>query len=87
MAHTIHLEPDGKPPFSPIYRVSPLELQDAKRQIKEYLEKGWIEPNSSSYGSPILFVKKNGAMRMVMDYCTLNFSTLSQHFCCMYYRF
>jgi hypothetical protein len=39
MAHTIPLEPDGKPPFRPIYRLSPLELQEAKKHIKEYLEK------------------------------------------------
>jgi hypothetical protein len=77
MAHTIPLEPDGKPPFRPIYRLSPLELQEAKKQIKEYSEKGWIEPSSSPYGSPILFVKKNdGALRMVVDYRTLNKQTV-----------
>ena len=58
MAHTIPLEPDDKPPFRPIYRLSPLDLQMAKKHIKEYLEKRWIEPSSSPYGSPILFVKK-----------------------------
>jgi hypothetical protein len=73
MAHTIPLELDGKPPFRPIYRLSPLELQEAKKQIKEYSENGWIEPSSSPYESPILFVKKNdGALRMVVDYRTLN---------------
>jgi hypothetical protein len=61
MTHIILLEPDGKPPFRPIYRLSPLELHEAKKQIKEYLEKGWIEPSSSLYGSPILFVKKKDA--------------------------
>ena len=73
MTHTIPLEPDGKPPFRPINRLSHLELQEAKRQIKEYLENGWIEPSSSSYLSPILFVKrKDGALRMVVDYRALN---------------
>jgi hypothetical protein len=73
MTHIIPLEPDSNPPFRPIYRLSPLELQKAKRLIKEYLENGWIEPSSSLYGSPILFVKKkNGALRMVMDYRALN---------------
>jgi hypothetical protein len=73
MAHIIPLEPDGKPPFRPIYRLSPLELLEAKKHIKEYLEKGWIEPSSLPYGSPILFVKKrDGALRMVVDYRALN---------------
>ena len=58
MAYTIPLEEDHKPLFRPIYRPSPLEIEEAKRQITEYVYKGWIEPNSSPYGSPILFVKK-----------------------------
>ena len=81
MTHTIPLEPDGKPPFRPIYRLSPLELQEAKKQIKEYLEKGWIEPSSSPYGSPILFVKKkDGALRMVVDYRALNKQTVKNRY-------
>ena len=31
LAHTISLEPDGKPPFRPIYRLSPLEMEEAKK--------------------------------------------------------
>jgi hypothetical protein len=54
MAHTILLEPDGKPPFRMIYRLSPLELHEAKIHIKEYLEKRWIEPSSSPYGYPCM---------------------------------
>ena len=73
MAHIIPLERGGKPPFRPIYRLSHLELQDANRHIKAYLERGWIEPSSSPYGSPILFVKKkDGALRMVVDYRAFN---------------
>ena len=56
MAHTIPLEEGSKPPFRPIYRLSPKELEEAKRQVQEYLEKCWIEPSASPYGSPILFV-------------------------------
>jgi len=40
-----------------------LELEEAKKQIKEYFEKEWIEPSSSPNGSPILFIeKKDGAL-------------------------
>jgi hypothetical protein len=40
VGHTIPLEPGLIPPFRPLYRLSPLELDEAKRQIDEYLEKG-----------------------------------------------
>ena len=73
MAHTLPLEESHKPPFRPIYRLSYLEIEEAKRQITKYTHKGWIEPSSSPYGSPILFVKnKDGELRMVIDYRALN---------------
>ena len=58
MAHIIPLKDGHKPSFRLIYRLNPLEIEEAKKQIKEYIHKGWIEPSSSPYGSPILFVKK-----------------------------
>ena len=81
VGHTIPLEPGSTPPFRPFYRLSPLELEEAKRQIDEYLEKGWIEPSSSPYGAPILFVpKKNGQLRMCVDYRALNKATVKNRF-------
>ncbi len=81
MAHTIPLEEGHKPPFRPIYRLSPLEIEEAKRQVTEYIHKGWIEPSSSPYGSPILFVKKkDGGLRMVIDYRALNKLTIKNRY-------
>ena len=81
MAHTIPLEEGHKPHFRPIYRLSPLEIEEAKRQITEYIHKGWIEPSSSPYGSPILFVKKkDGGLRMVIDYRALNKLTIKNRY-------
>lgn len=81
IAHTIPLEEGHKPPFRPIYRLSPLEIEETKRQIAEYIHKGWIEPSSSPYGSPILFVKKkDGGLRMVIDYRALNKLTIKNRY-------
>ncbi|KAJ9529349.1 hypothetical protein QJQ45_013782 [Haematococcus lacustris] len=50
--------PDARPPVTPMYRLSKPEQEELKRQIQDYLAKGMIEPNSSPYAAPILFVQK-----------------------------
>ena len=60
MAKTIHLEEGCKLNFRPIYHLSPKELEEAKRQVQEYVKNGWIEPSASLYGFLILFVKEKG---------------------------
>ena len=47
-----------------------------KRQVDDMLKKGWISPSNSPYGHPILFAKKkDGTLRMCVDYRTLNANT------------
>jgi hypothetical protein len=58
ITHTIPFEEGHKPLFRPIYRLSLLDIEEAKRLIAKYIHKGWIEPSSLPYGSLILFVKK-----------------------------
>ena len=80
LGHTICLEP-GPPPWRPIYRLSPLELQEVKRQIADLLAKGFIEPSVSPFGAPILFVsKKDGGLRMCVDYRALNKLTVKNRY-------
>ncbi|KAJ9520707.1 hypothetical protein QJQ45_007569 [Haematococcus lacustris] len=57
------------------------EQEELKKQIKDYLAKGMIEPSSSPYAAPILFVqKKSGELRMCIDYRQLNKLTLRDQY-------
>ncbi|GBG89159.1 hypothetical protein CBR_g48866 [Chara braunii] len=66
--------PGSSIPKGRIYRMSPSELDELHRQLKELVEKGWIRPSVSPYGSLVYFVpKKNeGTLRMCIDYRGLN---------------
>ncbi|GJX19041.1 putative reverse transcriptase domain-containing protein [Tanacetum coccineum] len=55
------------------YRLAPSEMKELMSQLQELLDKGFIRPSSSPRGAPILFVKKkDGSMRMCIDYRELN---------------
>ena len=74
--HKIELEPGATPPYRRQYRISAAELAEVRRQLDEYLEKGWIRPSSSPYGAPIVFIrKKTGELHMMVDYRALNCQT------------
>ena len=72
VAHAIVTEEGHIPPFKPVYKLSPAENAEAQRQIIEGLRREIIEPSSSPYGAPVLFVrKKDGSLRMCVDYRAL----------------
>jgi len=57
--------------------MSTAELTVLRKQLADLQEKGFIRPSKSPYGAPILFVKKkNGELRMCMDYRALNRLTI-----------
>lgn len=79
--HRIRLEPGALPPWRPIYRMSPLELDAMKEELERLLKNGSIEPSVSPFGAPVIFVKKkDGSLRMCMDYRALNKITIKNRF-------
>ncbi|GBG71665.1 hypothetical protein CBR_g9080 [Chara braunii] len=75
--HRIEIEPGSRTPKGAVYRMSPRELEELRKQLDELLEKGWIRPSSSAFGAPVLFVpKKEGELRMCIDYRGLNAVTV-----------
>ena len=79
--HTIPLEPGKVPPCRPMYRLSPVEFAEMERQVKDLLARGYIQPSTSPFGAPILFVqKKDGSLRMVIDYRALNLQTIRNRY-------
>jgi reverse transcriptase-like protein/integrase-like protein/gag-polyprotein putative aspartyl protease len=79
--HQIPLKPDMPPPFRGIYRLSHMELQELKCQLDQLLKDGKISPSTSPYGAPVLFVKKkDGSLRMCIDYRALNSQTIQNRY-------
>ncbi|GJR58651.1 putative reverse transcriptase domain-containing protein [Tanacetum coccineum] len=63
------------------YRLSPFELEELSGQLKELHDKGFIRPSSSSWGVPILFVKKKyDSFRMCIDNRELNKLTVKNRY-------
>ncbi|WMV20174.1 hypothetical protein MTR67_013559 [Solanum verrucosum] len=57
--------------------MAPAELRELKAQIQELLDKGFIRLSASPWRALVLFVKKkNGSMRICIDYRQLNKVTI-----------
>ena len=79
--HKIELVPGSVPPSRPIIRMSAKELEELKKQLEELVKAGFIQPSKSPFGAPILFVKKkDGTMRMCIDYRALNNITIKNSY-------
>jgi len=77
----IDVIPGTQPISIPPYRMAPAELRELKEQLKDLLEKGFIRPSMSPWGAPVLFVrKKDGSLRMCIDYRQLNKVTIKNKY-------
>ena len=49
--------------------MDPTKLKELKLQLKDLLDKGFIQLSISPWGAPVLFVKKkDGTLRMCINY-------------------
>jgi hypothetical protein len=75
--HEINLLPGTTAPFGPIYPLSEKELEALQDYLKPNLESGKVRRSNSSTGAAIIFVtKKDGSLRLCVDYRGLNKVTI-----------
>ncbi|KAL5559060.1 hypothetical protein UlMin_035271 [Ulmus minor] len=77
----IEVLPGTAPISKAPYRMAPAELKELQTQLQELLEKGFIRLSHSPWGAPVLFVKKkDGTLRMCIDYRGLNKVTIKNKY-------
>ncbi|BBG96903.1 transposable element gene [Prunus dulcis] len=61
--------------------MAPLELEQLRKQLKQLLDAGYIQPSKAPYGAPVLFQKKReGTLRLCIDYRALNKVTIKNKY-------
>eukprot|EP00253_Pinus_taeda_P029921 PITA_29921 len=78
---TNELKPGTQPISKTPYRMTALELQELQIQLKELLDIGHIRASTSPWGAPVIFVKKkDGSLRLCIDYRDLNRATVKNQY-------
>ena len=79
--HEIPLQEGKVPKYHQIYGLNEEQLKALREYLDENLEKQYIQPSKSPAGYPILFVpKKNGKLRLCVDYRQLNDITIKNRY-------
>ncbi|KAL4366532.1 hypothetical protein GQ457_05G020900 [Hibiscus cannabinus] len=77
----IDIQPRTNPVSITPYRMALIELKELKKGLEELKSKGFIRPITSPRGAPVLFVKKkDGSMRLCIDYRQLNRVTIKNKY-------
>ena len=54
---------------------------EVERQVTDYIKKGFVQKFKSNHASPVMFVaKKDGTLRMCVDYRALNSRTVRNRY-------
>ena len=81
LEHTIELEPGSQPPSKATYKMSFHELEELRKQLAEHGDQEFVRASQSPFGAPVLFVKKkDGTMRLCVDYRALNKITIKNRY-------
>ena len=73
--------PGANQSTGPSIEMSPGELDEMRKQLDQLLSNGFIRPSTSPFGAPVLFVKKkDGSLRMCIDYRGLNMLTVKNRY-------
>lgn len=81
ISHDIVVYPGALPTYRAQYRLTPEEKIELTKQVGILLSQNFIRRSSSPYNSPVLFVKKkDGTLRLCIDYRALNNITIKNKF-------
>jgi hypothetical protein len=81
ISHHIDLIPGASLPKKSVYRLTPQENEEVKRQVQDLMDKGLIRESLSPYAIPtVLSPKKDEGWRMCTDSREINKITIRYRF-------